>query len=80
MDGVEVPVVESTERWSEIKLEDGSVIRIKPSILSAIRIPGDWDPEGNPMYVLKANNAMMIAEASEKLKRPAQEEGQRKAN
>lgn len=69
-DGFEVPVVESTERWTEIKLEDGSVLRVKPSILSAIRIPDQWDPEGNPMYALKAANAMVVAEAPEHLKRP----------
>jgi hypothetical protein len=79
VDGVEVPVLESTERWSEVKLEDGSVLRVKPVILSAVRIPGQYDPEGNPMYALKANNAMMIAEAPEHLKRQSME-GQKKAN
>ena len=69
VEGFEVPVVESTERWTETKLEDGTVLRIKPSILSAVRIPGQWDPDGNPMYALKAANAMMIAEAPDHLKR-----------
>ena len=79
VDGVEVPVLESTERWSEVKLEDGSVLRVKPSILSAVRIPGQYDPEGNPMYALKATNVMMIAEAPAHLKRQSME-GQKKAN
>ena len=70
VDGLDVPVIESTERWTEIKLEDGSVLRVKPSVLSAIRIPDQWDPEGNPMYALKAANAMIVAEAPEHLKRP----------
>lgn len=65
LDGVEVPIIESTERWTEIKLEDGSVLRVKPSVLSAIRIPGHHDQEGNPMYILKAVNAMMVAEAAD---------------
>jgi hypothetical protein len=79
VDGLEVPVLESTERWSEVKLEDGSVLRVKPSILSAIRVPGQYDQEGNPMYALKATNTMMIAEAPEHLKRQSIE-GQKKAN
>jgi hypothetical protein len=69
-DGFEVPVVESTERWTEVKLEDGSVLRVKPSILSAIRILDQWDPDGNPMYALKAANAMVVAEAPDHLRRP----------
>lgn len=71
VDGFEVPVVESTERWTEVKLEDGSIIRVKPSVLSAIRIPGQFDQDGNPMYMLKATNAMMVAEAKDALKKAA---------
>lgn len=68
-EGFEVPVLESTERWTEVKLEDGSVLRIKPTVVSAIRVQGQYDQEGNPMYALKATNAMMVAEAPEHLKR-----------
>ena len=70
VDGMDVPVVESTERWTEIKLEDGSVLRLKPSVVSAVRITDQWDPQGNPMYALMATNAMMVVEAPEHLKRP----------
>ena len=70
VEGFEVPVLESTERWTELKLEDGSVLRIKPSVISAIRVPGQFDNEGNPFYALKATNQMVVAEAPESLKRP----------
>ncbi len=69
LDGLEVPILESTERWTEVKLEDGSILRVKPSIVAAIRIPGQHDPDGNPLYMLKATNTMMVAEASDKLKK-----------
>jgi hypothetical protein len=71
VDGLEVPVIESTERWTDIKLEDGSFLRVKPSIMSAIRLLGQFDQEGNPMYVLRAANAMMVSEAPEHLKKAA---------
>jgi hypothetical protein len=80
VDGFDVPVVESTERWTEIKLEDGTVLRIKPSVLSAIRVPGQWDADGNPTYALRANNAMLVAEAPDHLKRPSPTEATKKAN
>ena len=53
----------------DMRLEDGSVLRLKPSVLAAIRIPGQYDPEGNPMYTLKTQVIMTIAEAREELKR-----------
>jgi hypothetical protein len=69
VDGFDVPVVESTERWTDVTLEDGSVLRIKASILGAVRVLGQFDPEGNPMYALKSNVQMVIAESPAHLKR-----------
>jgi hypothetical protein len=71
-DAVEVGVRESTERWSEITLEDGTVFRVKVTVLSAIRIENEFDPEGNPGYALKMNPVVTIASAPASLKRPAQ--------
>jgi hypothetical protein len=68
-DGFDVPVVESTERWTEIKLEDGSILRIKASVLSAIRVQGQFDNDGNPMYALKSNISMVVVDAPDNLKR-----------
>lgn len=73
VDGFEVSVKESTERWTEILLDDGSVLRLKPSVISAIRIEGHYDPEGNPMYALKAGQVMIVASAPEHLRRPKPE-------
>jgi len=69
-EGIEIAVRESTERWSEIQLEDGSVLRLKPSVLSAVRIIGEYDPEDNPMYALKAGQVLVIASAPDSLRRP----------
>lgn len=80
VDGVEVSIAESTERWSDVKLEDGSVLRVKSSILSAVRVLDQFDQDGNPMYALKANLAMVVAEAPEHLKKAAFEAASKKAN
>ncbi len=69
VEGVDIPVVESTERWTEVTLEDGSVLRLKASIMAAVRIPGHFDNEGNPTYSLKSNVQMMVVNAPENLKR-----------
>lgn len=69
-EAVEVGVKESTERWSDVTLEDGTVLRLKPSVFSAVRIEGEFDPEDNPMYAVKAGQVLLIASAPENLRRP----------
>lgn len=69
VEGIEIPIVETIERWTEVKLEDGSTLRIRPSVVTVIWIPGQFDHEGNPMYALKAATTMVVANAPEKLRR-----------
>lgn len=70
VDAVEVAVEEATERWTDLKLADGTVIRIKTIVLGVIRVEGQYDPDGNPMYQIKANQ-IMTATAPDHLKKGA---------
>lgn len=67
--GMDVPVEESTERWSEVKLADGTVVRVKQTVASAVRVDGQWDPEGNPIYVIKSQPAVVVVHVDEGLRR-----------
>jgi hypothetical protein len=81
LEGIDVPVLESTERWTELTLEDGSVLRVKPMVFGAIRLEGQWDPEGNPLYALKGGPAMStLVSAPDRLKKPATTSGSKKTN
>lgn len=81
IDGVEVPIQESTERWTELTLEDGAVLRVKPMVVSAIRIDGQWDQEGNPVYALKGGPAVStIASVPDHLKKESATSGPKKSN
>jgi hypothetical protein len=68
-DGFEVGVSESTEKWSEVTLLDGTILRIRPSVISAIRIDGEYDADGNPGYMLKAQPTVVIVSSPEHLRR-----------
>lgn len=68
-DGAEVTVDESTERWSEYKLSDGSIIRGKLTVVSAVRIDGQFDPQGNPMYAINMTPTMSIIESPAHLRK-----------
>jgi len=68
-EGVEVPIEVSNERWSELTLEDGSVIRVKATVVSVIRIDGLYDQDGNPVYVVKSATTTAVAFSPEELRR-----------
>ena len=68
VDVFEVSVSESTEKWTEVRLEDGAVLRLKPVVLSAVRVDGRYDSEGNPVYSLKVNQIMTIVSAPDHLR------------
>ena len=70
-DGHEVPIVQSTERWSEVTLEDGTVLRVKPNVISAVRIDNQYDQDGNPAYLIRASQVMAVASAPASLRRGA---------
>jgi hypothetical protein len=72
VDAVEVPVDESIERWSELKLEDGSVLRVKIAVLSVKRIAGMWDAQGNPFYSINATPVMAVVDAPDHLRKKVQ--------
>ena len=69
VDGVEVDVDEALEKWSEVKLTDGSVIRVKVTVASAVRVEGRWDQDGNPQYIIKGSQTMVVASAPETLRK-----------
>jgi len=73
VDGSEVSVTESVDRWSEIKLDDGTVLRIKPLVISVTRVDGRYDPQGNPMYAVQGTQTMIVGSAPEHLRQGAQQ-------
>jgi hypothetical protein len=44
VDGTQIPIDESEERWSKVKLEDGSVLKIRPVVTAVVRVDGQYDP------------------------------------
>ena len=71
-DGTVVEVVESTERFSDIKLQDGTSLRMKPVVTEVIRVDGQWDNEDNPLYIVRSANVMAVSYVAEALKKKVQ--------
>jgi len=68
VEGTPITLTESVERWTELKLEDGSVLRVKPLITGILRIDGRFDPQGNPFYVIQGGNTMVIGSVPDHLR------------
>jgi len=51
------------EDWNEYQLSDGTVIRMKTVITDVFLIPGEIDPEGNPVYNVRSTNVLRVRKA-----------------
>ncbi len=69
VDGSDVPIASSDERWSEYVLEDGAVIRAKVNAVGFVRVDGQYDPEGNPLYAMRSAITQVIVSVPDHLRR-----------
>jgi hypothetical protein len=66
MDVWDVPIEESIERWTELRLEDGAVLRVKVVVSNVFRLL-DKDEQGNPRYAINSTNAVVLGSPPKKL-------------
>ncbi len=50
----EVEVVEARETWSEYRLADGTLLRVKPIMIAITRVEGAESSNGEPVYTMKS--------------------------
>lgn len=72
-DGSDVEVTElsfqnTREHWNEYLLDDGTILKLKPVATEVFRLDGKYDQEGNPLYLLRSRNVLVVS-AAENLKR-----------
>ena len=53
----------------EVHLEDGTILRVKPSILQVVRLDDHWDTDGNPMYNVRSQLAVFVSKTPDELRR-----------
>jgi hypothetical protein len=53
VDGIPVGIKRSIEVWSEFELDDGTKLKAKITLISAIRAIKNYDPQGIPWYQLQ---------------------------
>ena len=68
VDGEDVSFTINREDWNSYQLHDGTELRMRLVVSQVIRIPGEYDGEGNPVYSVKSSN-MAVTIAPEILRR-----------
>lgn len=70
VDGEEMDF-KSKEEWIVIEVSDGAILRLKPVPVSIVKVFDQYDPLGNPVYVVNASNIMSVS-VPEELKKGAE--------
>ena len=72
LEGTVVDVEESTERFSEVRLGDGTILKTKLTVVEVVRLDDEWDNDGNPAYVVKSANVVTVSESPPELRKKVQ--------
>lgn len=65
---IELSFQSGGEHWNEYLVDDGSVIKQKTVATEILRIEGEYDGEGNPLYVIKSASLVSVS-APDKLRK-----------
>jgi hypothetical protein len=60
IDAEQVEISQSSEHWNQYLLEDGTVFKLKTIAARALRVIGQYDPEGNPVYIMQSSNVVAV--------------------
>ena len=67
--GTEVGFDTIREEWNEYALRDGTSIKVKTVLTNVVRLNGEHDPQGDPVYVIRSNNQVVCVEIPNHLRK-----------
>lgn len=68
VDAEQIEITQSSEHWNQYILDDGSILKLKPIATKVLRLKGQHDQSGNPIYFIQSNNVVAV-ECPEELKK-----------
>ena len=60
VDALVMPFQTGGEHFNEYLVDDGTVIRLKPVVTDVLRVEGEYDQMGNPVYIVQSTSVMAI--------------------
>ena len=70
VDATVVDITSSQETWNQYLLADNTILKTKAVTMECYRVDGEYDPEGNPLYMLKGTS-IMSAQVPDAMKKKA---------
>ena len=69
IEGTIMPFQTGGEHWNEYLVDDGTVVRVKLIVKEIVRLDGEYDARGDPIYTVESTNVSTIS-PPEDLRRP----------
>jgi len=60
VEGTQVDFESVAEPWASYKLADGSTLRIRMIVTALLRLEGEYDAAGNPIYTVSSQTIMQV--------------------
>lgn len=65
VEGTIMPFQTGGEHWNEYLVDDGTVVRVKLVVTEIIRVDGEYDAQGDPIYTVQSTNVSNISAPEE---------------
>ncbi len=63
VEAVQVDFDADAEPWATYTLSDGSVIKVRVTLKNVLRLEGEFDQGGNPVYMVGTDAAMRVVKS-----------------
>lgn len=60
-----MPFQTGGEHWNEYLVDDGTVVRVKLVVTQIIRLDGEYDAQGDPLYSVQSTTVSSITAPEE---------------
>jgi hypothetical protein len=56
-----MPFQAGGEHWNEYLVDDGTVVKIKLVVTEILRVDGEYDAKGDPLYLIQSQNITNVS-------------------
>ena len=60
VEGTQVDFESVAEPWASYKLSDGSMLKVRTIVTAVLRLEGEFDAAGNPIYTVSSQTIVQV--------------------
>jgi len=65
-----VPFEPMNENWNELNLNDGTTLKVKTTVIEVLRVEGEFNQQGDPIYLINSTNLLTCSNVPDHLRNP----------